>query len=493
MRIGSKQYRVVRGAKPNVFEIFLNDRIINQDANMRDYQEQLEKQILKLNYKTFTQVVILGSSTFTPFMQMNQNDRRGIIEDILDINIFSIMNNLLKTRMSALKTELKDLDYEIRLSEDRIETYKKHIKSLGDNRRKKIEDFNESVEKAQTNINNVQEECNLLLKDVDALQNESSDSETIKQKLTKTLELQKQLENAKRRGESEIKFYEDNDECPTCHRDMEDDFKQEKISTTSEKVSEVDKGIKEITKNIISINERIEEIEKIQSKVDTLNRQVAQKQNEISASNQYITKINAEIEKLRTENVTDDSAKLNKEQKTLKNHEKQKESLIDKRSYYDIAGYLLQDSGIKTKIIRQYLPIMNKLINKYLASMDFFVQFELDEGFNETIKSRYRDAFSYANFSEGEKMRIDLALLFTWRAVAKLKNSVNTNLLVLDEVFDSSLDESGTDEFLKILHTLDKDTNTFIISHKGDILTEKFRHTMTFEKVKNFSRIVNSK
>ena len=217
------------------------------------------------------------------------------------------------------------------------------------------------------------------------------------------------------------------------------------------------------------------------------------KQNEISGSNQYITKINAEIEKLRTENVTDDSAKLNKEQKTLKNHEKQKESLIDKRSYYDIAGYLLQDSGIKTKIIRQYLPIMNKLINKYLASMDFFVQFELDEGFNETIKSRYRDAFSYANFSEGEKMRIDLALLFTWRAVAKLKNSVNTNLLVLDEVFDSSLDESGTDEFLKILHTLDKDTNTFIISHKGDILTEKFRHTMTFEKVKNFSRIVNSK
>ena len=491
--IGSKQYRVVRGAKPNVFEIFLNDRIINQDANMRDYQEQLEKQILKLNYKTFTQVVILGSSTFTPFMQMNQNDRRGIIEDILDINIFSIMNNLLKTRMSALKTELKDLDYEIRLSEDRIETYKKHIKSLGDNRRKKIEDFNESVEKAQTNINNVQEECNLLLKDVDALQNESSDSETIKQKLTKTLELHTQLENAKRRGESEIKFYEDNDECPTCHRDMEDEFKQEKISTTSEKVSEIEKGIDEITNNISTINERIEEIEKIQSKVDTLNRQVAQKQNEISASNQYITKINAEIEKLRTENVTDDSAKLNKEQKTLKNHEKQKEGLIDKRSYYDIAGYLLQDSGIKTKIIRQYLPIMNKLINKYLASMDFFVQFELDEGFNETIKSRYRDAFSYANFSEGEKMRIDLALLFTWRAVAKLKNSVNTNLLVLDEVFDSSLDESGTDEFLKILHTLDKDTNTFIISHKGDILTEKFRHTMTFEKVKNFSRIVNSK
>ena len=491
--IGSKQYRVVRGAKPNVFEIFLNDRIINQDANMRDYQEQLEKQILKLNYKTFTQVVILGSSSFTPFMQMNQTDRRGIIEDILDINIFSIMNSLLKTRMTGLKSELKDLDYEIRLSEDRISTYKKHIKSLGENRRQKIHDFNESVETAQQNIDNLQEECNLLLSDVESLQNDTSDSETVKQKLTKTLDLHTQLENARKRGASEIKFYEDNDECPTCHRDMEDDFKQEKISKTEGKLSEIDKAINEIETNVHDINKRIEEIQEIQSKVDTLNRQVAQTQNEISASNQYITKINAEIEKLKSESQSDDSAKLNKELKVLKGHNTEKENLIDKRSDYDIAALLLQDSGIKTKIIRQYLPIMNKLINKYLASMDFFVQFELDEGFNETIKSRYRDAFSYANFSEGEKMRIDLALLFTWRAVAKLKNSVNTNLLVLDEVFDSSLDEGGTDEFLKILHTLDGDTNTFIISHKGDILTEKFRHTMTFEKVKNFSQIINSK
>jgi len=491
--IGSKQYRVVRGAKPNVFEIFLNDRIINQDANMRDYQEQLEKQILKLNYKTFTQVVILGSSSFTPFMQMNQSDRRGIIEDILDINIFSIMNGLLKTRMTGLKSELKDLDYEIRLSEDRIETYKKHIKSLGDNRRQKIEDFNESVDTAQTNVNKLQEECNLLLEDIGSLQNETSDSEKIKSKLTKTKELEKQLNDARTRGTKEIKFYEDTDECPTCHRDMEDDFKQEKIQTTSERVTEIDKAINELSQNVIDINKRLSEIEEIQSKVDTLNRQVAQKQNEISASNQYITKINGEIEKLKSENVTDDSAKLNTELKVLKGHNTEKESLIDKRSYYDIAALLLQDSGIKTKIIRQYLPIMNKLINKYLASMDFFVQFNLDEGFNESIKSRYRDAFSYANFSEGEKMRIDLALLFTWRAIAKLKNSVNTNLLVLDEVFDSSLDEGGTDEFLKILHTLDGDTNTFIISHKGDVLTEKFRHTMTFEKVKNFSRIINSK
>ena len=491
--IGSKQYRVVRGAKPNVFEIFLNDRIINQDANMRDYQEQLEKQILKLNYKTFTQVVILGSSSFTPFMQMNQSDRRGIIEDILDINIFSIMNGLLKTRMTGLKSELHDLDYEIRLSEDRIETYKKHIKSLGDNRRQKIQDFNESVETAQTNVNNLQEECNLLLGDVESLQNETSDSEKIKSKLTKTRELEKQLNDARTRGTKEIKFYEDTDECPTCHRDMEDDFKQEKIQTTTERVTEIDKAINELSQNVIDINKRLSEIEEIQSKVDTLNRQVAQKQNEISASNQYITKINGEIEKLKSENVTDDSAKLNTELKVLKGHNTEKESLIDKRSYYDIAALLLQDSGIKTKIIRQYLPIMNKLINKYLASMDFFVQFNLDEGFNESIKSRYRDAFSYANFSEGEKMRIDLALLFTWRAIAKLKNSVNTNLLVLDEVFDSSLDEGGTDEFLKILHTLDGDTNTFIISHKGDVLTEKFRHTMTFEKVKNFSRIINSK
>ena len=333
----------------------------------------------------------------------------------------------------------------------------------------------------------------MLLEDVGSLQNETSDSEKIKSKLTKTKELEKQLNDARTRGTKEIKFYEDTDECPTCHRDMEDDFKQEKIQTTTERVTEIDKAINELSQNVIDINKRLSEIEEIQSKVDTLNRQVAQKQNEISASNQYITKINGEIEKLKSENVTDDSAKLNTELKVLKGHNTEKETLIDKRSYYDIAALLLQDSGIKTKIIRQYLPIMNKLINKYLASMDFFVQFNLDEGFNESIKSRYRDAFSYANFSEGEKMRIDLALLFTWRAIAKLKNSVNTNLLVLDEVFDSSLDEGGTDEFLKILHTLDGDTNTFIISHKGDVLTEKFRHTMTFEKVKNFSRVQNSK
>jgi DNA repair exonuclease SbcCD ATPase subunit len=261
------------------------------------------------------------------------------------------MNGLLKTRMAALKSELHDLDYEIRLSEDRIETYKKHIKSLGDNRRKKIDDFNESVDKAQTNISNVQEECNTLMSKVGELQNESSDSETIKDKLTKTLELQKQLDLAKTRGAKEIKFYEDNDECPTCHRDMEDHFKQEKISTTSKKVSQIEKGIGEIADNITSINKRIEEIQQIQSKVDTLNRQVAQKQNEISASNQYIIKINQEIEKLRTDNVTDDSTKLNTEQKSLKQHNQTKESLIDKRSYYDVAGYLLQDSGIKTKII----------------------------------------------------------------------------------------------------------------------------------------------
>ena len=487
--VGQKRYKIVRGAKPNIFEVYLHNKMLNQDANMRDYQDHLEKQILKMNYKAFTQVVILGSSTFVPFMQMNTSDRRGIIEDILDINIFSIMNDILKVRMGALKSELHDLEYDIRLSEDRIDTYKKHIKALGDGRRDKIQDFRSSIENAEKNNKKLQEECTLLLEQVDTKQGEIDHIDDIKHKLQHTLDIEKKLEDAKTRGNKEINFYETTDECPTCHHNLEDTFKLKKINTTKGTLEEITSALSDLDEQVKEINKELEEIREVQGKIDELTRDINKKQTEMNASAQYITKIQKEIDKLMGEKSSDDTKKLDKEIKTLKKHESGKESLVDKRHYYDLAAFLLKDSGIKTKIVKQYLPVMNKLINKYLASMEFFVQFELDENFNENIKSRYRDEFSYANFSEGEKMRIDLALLFTWRAVAKLKNSVNTNLLMLDEIFDSSLDEGGTDEFMKILTTLGNDTNVFIISHKGDVLNDKFRHVMKFEKVKNFSRV----
>ncbi len=487
--VGQKRYKVIRGAKPNIFEVYLHGKLMNQDANMRDYQEHLEKQILKLNYKAFTQVVILGSSTFTPFMQMSQSDRRGIIEDILDINIFSIMNDILKVRQGALRSELQELDYDIRLSEDRIKTYKSHIKALGENRRQKIADFRDSIANSESHVEELQKVIQSVLDEVEQKQSNIDDVEDIQHKLQHTQEIERKLKDAKARGDKEITFYENTEECPTCKSHLEDDFKLQKIESTTQTVSEIESALEELDNKTRQIQGQLDTIREIQTEIDDLNRKVSKKQNEISASQQYIQKINKEIEKLNSEKSGDDSKKLEKELKELKKHEKGKEELVDKRHYYDLAAFLLKDSGIKTKIVKQYLPIMNKLINKYLASMDFFVQFELDENFNENIKSRYRDDFSYANFSEGEKMRIDLALLFTWRAVAKLKNSVNTNLLMLDEIFDSSLDEGGTDEFMKILHTLGNDTNVFIISHKGDILNEKFRHVMKFEKVKNFSRI----
>ena len=488
--VGQKRYKVVRGAKPNIFEVYLHGKLLNQDANMRDYQEYLEKQILKLNYKAFTQVVILGSSTFTPFMQMGTNDRRGIIEDILDINIFSIMNDILKVRQGAMKTELQEIEYDIKLSQDRIDTYKGHIKALGENRRQKVADFRDSIANSESHVEDLQVEIDSFLQEVeDNLNPKIKDFEKLKDRLQHTVEIERKLHDAFTKGEEQLDFYEHTKTCPTCKHDLEDDFKEKKLEEIAGTNTEITRGIKELEQKVASLEKQLEDIQEVQEQINDINRKVSKKQNEISASQQYITKINKEIDKLVSEKQSDDSKKLGIETKALKKHDTRKEELVDKRHYYDLAAFLLKDSGIKTKIVKQYLPVMNKLINKYLASMDFFVQFELDENFNEKIKSRYRDDFSYANFSEGEKMRIDLALLFTWRAIAKLKNSVNTNLLMLDEVFDSSLDEGGTDEFMKILTTLGNDTNVFIISHKGDILNEKFRHVMKFEKVKNFSRI----
>ena len=364
------------------------------------------------------------------------------------------------------------------------------MKRLEENRDEMIEKLSKDVLEHETQViehkTNIRSDLHL----VDTLHNTISDEKEIREKLQQTLSDERQFETERKKFIKELKFYEDNDECPTCKQDIESDHKEHICTDTTESLKEIDKKLSERSKTVEEINERLTEISKVQAEIFDLQGQIQKEQNLISTNEQYIDKVEGQIIELKKqEHTVDDKEKLEKYRKALEVLQGMDAEISDNKHYHDLAEILLRDSGIKTKIIRQYLPIMNKLINKYLASMEFFVQFELDEEFNEEIKSRYRDNFSYSSFSEGEKMRIDLSLLFTWRAVAKLKNSVNTNLLILDEVFDSSLDEGGTDEFLKILHTLDDNTNTFIISHKGESMNEKFNNIIEFEKTNNFSKI----
>ena len=488
--IGRNKYRIMRSIKPNKFEIYLNGSLMHQDASVRDYQSILEQQILKLNYKSFTQVVVLGSSTFTPFMQLNTPERRAIIEDILDIQVFSVMNDCLKQRAATLRVELGEIKHNIQIGESKIESQEDSMKRLEENRDEMIDklskDISEHLIQNEGHTTTIKDDLDL----VSTLNSTISDEDSIRETLGKMLSDEKEFEIERRKFMKELSFYESNDECPTCKQDIESEHKNHICEDTTSNIKSIDKQLTERSVAIQEINTRLEEISLVHSKINEKQRDVQKEQNSISTNNQYIKKIESQIKDLEVqEHAVGDKEKLERYKKALATLENMQSTGIDKRHYYDLAEILLRDGGIKTKIVRQYLPIMNKLINKYLASMEFFVQFELDEEFNEEIKSRYRDNFTYSSFSEGEKMRIDLSLLFTWRAIARLKNSVNTNLLILDEVFDSSLDEGGTDEFLKILHTLDDSTNTFIISHKGESMNEKFNNIIEFEKVNNFSRI----
>jgi len=489
-QIGRTKYRVIRSIKPNKFEIYRDGKILHQDASVRDYQAILEQQILKLNYKSFTQVVVLGSSTFTPFMQLNIPERRAIIEDILDIQIFSVMKDCLKTRASSLRGEYNEIKTNITIGQSKIQSQEDAMKRLEENRDEMIDKLSKDIIEHDRQIHDYRTSVSFEMTAVEKLQDTINDEKEIREKLQKTLSDERQFESERKKFIKELKFYEDNDECPTCKQDIESDHKEHICTDTTESLKELDVKLNERSSTIEEINSRLEEISKVQSEIFDKQTEIQKEQNLISTNEQYNIKIQNQIDELaQQEHADDDKDKLDKYLKALEVLQTMDADISEQKHYHDLAELLLRDSGIKTKIIRQYLPIMNKLINKYLASMEFFVQFELDEEFNEEIKSRYRDNFSYSSFSEGEKMRIDLSLLFTWRAIAKLKNSVNTNLLILDEVFDSSLDEGGTDEFLKILHTLDDNTNTFIISHKGESMNEKFNNIIEFEKVNNFSKI----
>lgn len=488
---GNKSYKIVRGIKPNIFEIWCDGVLLNQDAAARDYQEYLEKFVIKLNYKSFTQIVILGSASFTPFMQLSNTDRRAIIEDLLDIQIFSVMNGIVKDRMSNNKDLMLNKKHEIDIEQQKYELKEKHIQQLKQNSENKIVEYEHDLITNQNEIERLTNEIFYIGEDVKLLQEFVAHRIETEQKVKKYNQLETQIETNLNKFKKDVNFFEHNDNCPTCRQAIEKGFKEEEVGHLSEKITECTNGLNQLEQKLLEEQSKLNIITEKQKEIQDKQIKVATNNTSVTEINKYISRIQKQIQDLKqSKDISDSEDKaLDELKQKIDTLNKELKTLIDEKTYYEAASALLKDTGIKTKIIKQYLPIINKLVNKYLASLDFFVNFTLDESFKETIKSRFRDEFTYNNFSEGEKTRIDMALMLTWRAVAKLKNSSNTNLLILDEIFDSSLDITGTDELIKILHILEN-VNLFVISHKGDILQDKFNNTIRFEKIKNFSRIV---
>jgi DNA repair exonuclease SbcCD ATPase subunit len=490
--IGQIEYEVKRGIKPNVFEIYKNGTLLNQPGSSRDYQETLEGSILKLNYKSFTQIVVLGNASFTPFMQLKSYDRRIIIEDLLDIQIFSNMNTILKDRISINKKETQEINYQIDLTEDKIQVQHEYLEQLKNDVNKQIESIilerNGYENKYETSDN----ACTKLGDEVVELLAEVGHEQKVKNKSAKISDLLQKLHDKTHTNNKRKLFFEKNDNCPTCEQLIDLKIKAEKIESTQKTIKQTEDAIGQLVTEQDKLIEEITKIDNLQSQIQNNQIKIREHQSSMKHMKDNGKSANTRIRILESKGEQDngDESKITELKSDMDELDINKEANSIDKELLGFASGMLKDGGIKTKIIRQYIPIMNKLINKYLASLEFFVNFELDEEFNETIKSRYRDAFSYASFSEGEKMRLDLALLFTWRAIAKMKNSINTNLLILDEVFDASLDSTGCDEFLKLLHELGNETNVFVISHKGDVLIDKFRSKIEFQKIKNFSRIV---
>ena len=485
-------YKIVRGIKPNVFEIWANDNMINQNSHAKEYQQILERNILKLTHKSFHQIVVLGSSSFVPFMQLGSGARREVIEDLLDINMFSKMNALLKEKMSILKEDIKDNSHEIEVVKTKINSQKKYLRDLSA--------LNTAHRKEK------ESEITVLLAEITELQDFNTENmstattrqQDLSKKLEKVTTSREKLLNYQSSFKSEIKsvvkqakFFEDNAICPTCDQDIDEDLRDTKNTDAQKRAKELNDVMTESHKALYEFETQLKEL-------NTELAEVTELQNTVNNNNQTITRINRNIDRIRNEiesmaentgdlaEANDDLMRLNKE---LDTKQDQKYKLHENYSYQQVSSELLRDTGIKTKIIKQYLPVINQLTNQYLQILDFFVHFDLDESFNETIRSRFRDNFSYDSFSEGEKQRIDLSLLFTWRQIAKMKNSVATNLLILDETFDSSLDDDGVDNLMKIIHTLGEETNVFVISHKAELEDAAFQRRIEFVKEKNFSKI----
>ena len=489
-RIGKIEYKVVRGMKPNKFEIYCNGQAWNQDSSVVEQQKNFEANVLKMNYKSFTQIVVLGSSTFVPFMKLPGGQRRDIIEDILDIQVFSTMNVLLKDKMRSNNEELRDIEYQLDLIKDKIELQKQHMFSLQKKTQEDIDRKKEKINEYKNTELQGAEEVSVLTEQICNLNKEMQDYSTSNQKLNKLNTYLIKLTHKLNTCKKEHEFFESNHVCPTCTQELSEEFRNEKLEAGQSKVDEMNVGYDDLQKAIASEQKRFDKFTELSTEVNNINTTISQTNFQLMTIRKQVESLEDEIKELEGSN-PDKKAEFDKLQLLVNNkkdYSKQHANLKQDRAVLTTAGQLLKDNGIKTRIIKTYLPTMNKLINDFLQRMEFYVNFTLDENFDEIIKSRYRDVFSYDSFSEGEKARIDIALLLTWRSIAKLKNSVDTNLLILDEIFDGSLDQSGTSDLGWILRNFDESTKVYVISHKQG-LDDKFDRTITVNKDKNYSTL----
>lgn len=488
--VGTNSYLVRRGIKPNIFEIYQNDKLLNQDASSLDYQRYLENNIMRLNYRSFLQVVLLGSSSYEPFMKMKPRYRREVVEEILDIRVFGLMDLILRPQQSELTRNVTDLSHKCDLIESKYETELKHYNAISDLNMNDLDGKKRLLEKNGQANYDYNRKIDKLNDELERHRDSIKDQSKEQAKMTKLSKLEAKIEQNLETHKKNLDFFEQNDNCPTCTQSIELDFKGEKIKLEEGKLSTLNEGMTQIMSEISKQEEHLNAMDKISKKVYEMNVEVSKLQTSVEELDKYSNNIHEEIKSLQ--NKQTDGKDIEKQLEQLKSDLFDsvviRNKIIDQQKYVNVLRTILNDKGAKSQIIKKYVPIMNNLINQYLQSMEFFISFHLDEEFNETVKSRFRDTFNYNNFSEGEKMRIDLALLFTWRHIAKMKNSVNTNLLILDEIFDSSLDGQGTDDFFKIIKTMTKE-NIFIISHKGDILFDRFTEVVRFEKFKNFTRL----
>jgi DNA repair exonuclease SbcCD ATPase subunit len=491
--VGTKNYTVTRSIKPNKFEIYSDGDLVNQDASTIDYQKYLETNIMKLNYRSFIQVVILGSSSYEPFMKMKPRYRREVVEEILDIRVFGLMDLILRSQQSDLQKSITDIRHKCDLINSKYELETKHFKEL-QGRNTDDKDYKKNIlDKNNKDLQEYLKKITLLNVEIENNKNNLIERDNVNSKANQLSKLEAKIENNLLKHKRTLEFFQNNDTCPECTQTINDNFKSTKIDNESQTIHKLEGGLQDLLSEIIKTETKVNELNAVSQKVNELNVEIAKINTSVDELKKYSDKIHEEI--MLLENKESDGKNIQEQLDKLKSELEESKVLLDKiteeKQYVDVVREILNDKGAKAKIIKKYLPIMNTLINQYLQSMDFFVSFHLDEEFNETVKSRHRDTFDYNNFSEGEKMRIDLALLFTWRTIAKMKNSTNTNLLVLDEIFDGSLDGQGTDDFFKIIKSMPKE-NIFIISHKGDILFDKFTNIIKFEKEHNFTRLQNA-
>lgn len=487
--IAQTEYLVRRGIKPNVFEIFRNGTLINQDAAARDYQSYLEQNILNLNYKSFNQIVVLGSATYVPFMELPAHTRREIIEDLLDIQVFSTMNTLLKDKVSMNKEQISENSYQRDLTENKIESAEQHNASIRQIRQDEVDKIKEKMGEHIAKIEDEKESIESIESEISTLIGQIQDKSSVKSKSEKARSLQLELQTNLNNYMKELAFYHNNDNCPTCKQGIAHDFKESVVNEKGKKVKELEDGIADLSKKVKEYQDRLDEISTIEDTIATHNVSISEHRATIKISKNALVTYKNELTKAEEQVEAIDQSALNKLKEAMTSLNKDQTELFDFKEVLGVVSTILRDGGIKSKIIAQYIPVMNKLINKYLTAFDLFVDFQLDENFNEQIKSRFRDAFSYASFSEGEKLRITLSIMLAWRTVAKLRNSVSTNLLILDETLDGALDGVGIDNLIDTLHNLNADDNIFVISHRGDQFGEKFHSHIRFQKVKNFSEM----